>query len=89
MNDGIAPHLCSLHYKSVEKVATAAMGLGQGALLAKLDVKTAYRLLLVHPLDRALQGNKWRGSAFMDGMLPFGVYLAQRFLLLWQIPLNR
>ena len=78
VNDGIDSHLCSLQYTSVEKVATAAMGLGRGALLAKLDVKSAYRLIPVHPLDRPLLGIEWQGSVYVDGMLPFGLRSAPK-----------
>ena len=39
---------CSLHYTSVERVATAAMKLGKGSLLVKLDIKSAYRQLPFH-----------------------------------------
>ena len=78
VNDGIDSRLCSLQYTSVEKVATAAIGLGRGALLAKLDVKSAYRLIPVHPLDRPLLGIEWQGSAYMDGMLPFGLRSAPK-----------
>ncbi|KAL5509536.1 hypothetical protein EMCRGX_G004926 [Ephydatia muelleri] len=35
VNDGIDPELCSLHYTSVDDVATVAAELGQGALMAK------------------------------------------------------
>ena len=54
------------------------MTLGKGALLAKLDVKSAYRLLPVHPLDRPLLGIEWEGSLFVDGMLPFGLRSAPK-----------
>ena len=42
VKEGIQPHLCSLHYTSVESVAAAAQQLGKGALLAKLDIKSAH-----------------------------------------------
>ena len=70
VNDSIDSKLCLLKYTSVEKVATAAMGLGQEALLVKLDVKSAYRLILVYPLDRPLLGIDWLGYVYVDGMLP-------------------
>ena len=78
VNEGIDPTLCSLEYTSVEKVATAAMALGMGSKLAKLDVKSAYRLLPVHPTDRPLLGVLWRGAQFVDGMLPFGLRSAPK-----------
>ena len=78
VNDGIRPDLCSLHYTHVRKVATAAMQLGRGALLAKLDIKSAYRLVPVHPDDRHLLGMKWGATYYADGMLPFGLRSAPK-----------
>ena len=76
VNDGIDPQLCSLQYTSVEREAHAAQSLGKGALLAKLDVKAAYRLIPVHPDDCWLLGFEWQGSHYVDGMLPFGLHSA-------------
>ena len=73
VNDGIDPNLCSLHYTSVEDVATVAAQLGRGALLAKVDIESAYRLIPVHPRDRWLLGMKWEGRLYVDPMLPFGL----------------
>ena len=73
VNDGIDPNLCSLHYTSVEDVATVAAQLGRGALLAKIDIESAYRLIPVHPGDRWLLGMKWEGRLYVDPMLPFGL----------------
>ena len=38
VNDGIEGQLCLMKYTSVEAVAAAAQQLGQGGLLAKLDI---------------------------------------------------
>ena len=78
VNDGIDRGLCSLQYTSVENVARAAQALGRGALLAKLDIKSAYRLVPVHPDDRHLLGFEWRGRHYVDGMLPFGLRSAPK-----------
>ena len=78
VNDGIASDICSLQYTSVDRVARAAQSLGRGALLAKLDVKAAYRLVPVHPDDRLLLGFEWRGAWYVDGMLPFGLRSAPK-----------
>ena len=61
INDGIAPELCLLTYTSVEKVAEAATWYGRGALIAKIDIESAYMLILVHPTDRQLQVMEWKG----------------------------
>ena len=62
VNDGIQAEWCSLKYTSTEVVAEAAQRLGKGALLAKLDIKSAYRLVPVHPRDRDLLGIEWHGA---------------------------
>ena len=64
VNDGIDEALCSLQYTSIERIAVAAQALGAGALMAKLDVQSAYRLLPVHPTDRALLGIGWHGELY-------------------------
>ena len=78
VNDAIDPTLCSLSYTSVDQAATAAMQLGQGALLAKTDIKAAYRLILVHPQERPKLGMLWKDKLYIDGMLPFGLRSAPK-----------
>ena len=78
VNDGIAPDLCSLVYTSVEQVATVAEKFGPGALLAKIDVESAYRLIPVHLVDRPLQAVEWEGAIYIDPMLPFGLRSAPK-----------
>ena len=51
VNDGIDPDLCSLSYITVEDIAIMASKLGPGALLAKVDIESAYQLISVHPQD--------------------------------------
>ena len=46
--------------------------LGKGALMAKIDVKYAFRLLPVHPDDRDLLGTCWVGLYFAELRLPVG-----------------
>ena len=78
MNDGISSELCSLRYTSVEEVVVMARRLGRGTLLAKLDIRSAYRLVPVNPANRQLLGVEWWGSLFVDGSLPFGLRSATR-----------
>ena len=47
--------------------------LGQGSLLAKIDIKEAYRIVLVHPQDKPLLGFQCQGNVYVDGTLPFGL----------------
>lgn len=50
----------------MDRVGAAAQHLGKGALLAKLDIKSAYHLVPVHPQDRPLLGIEWRGKIDMQ-----------------------
>ena len=73
VNDGINKELCSLSYVSVDTIAKQVTVLGRGTLLAKMDVRSAYRLIPVHPCDRPLLGMCWRNCLFVDKALPFGL----------------
>ena len=55
VNDGIETELYSLVYTSIDSVARVAAGYQQGVQLAKVDIKAAYHLISVHPMDRPLQ----------------------------------
>ena len=52
MNNGIDPDLCSL----LDEVMRQVVLRGQGTLLAKMDLESAYRIMPVHPSDRPLLG---------------------------------
>ncbi len=73
VNDGIAKELASVAYTSVDEVAGRISELGRGAVMAKADVKAAYRNVPVHPRDRWLLGMEWEGVLYVDGTLPFGL----------------
>ena len=78
VNDGIDASLCSVSYASLDDAVRIIMRLGKGALLAKFDVASAYRIVPVHPADRLLLGMKWRGELYVDGLLPFGLRSAPK-----------
>ena len=78
VNDYIDPSLCSLSYASVEDAAAFVLKAGRGALLAKLDIKSAYRNIPIHPGDRHLLGMKWQDRVFIDTCLPFGLRSAPK-----------
>lgn len=60
-NDFFSP-LCSLSYASVEDAAVYVFEAGRGTLLAKLDIKSAYCNVPVHPGDGHLLGIQWKGK---------------------------
>ena len=49
------------------------MHLGRDALMAKLDIKSAFQLYPVRPADHHLLGMRWQGQYFFDRVLPFGL----------------
>ena len=60
----------------IDHVAEAILHLGQGALLAKADVKEAFRIVPVAPKDRLLLAMRWQGELYFDKVLPFGLHSA-------------
>ena len=73
VNDGIKKELCSLSYMSVDVIAEKIVILGKGTLLAKIDIKQAYRIVPIHPKDRWLLGMSWEGRIYVDKTLPFSL----------------
>ena len=78
INDGISQESCSLKYTKVENVVEKLLELGPGALMAKMDVQSAYRVVPVHPDDRHLLGMKWNNQIFVEAALPFGLRSAPK-----------
>ena len=78
MNDGIAKDLCSLQYPTIDQAIGHIIKLGKGALLAKIDIKQAYRNIPVHPDDRHLLGMMWENEIYIDLVLPFGLRSAPK-----------
>lgn len=70
MNDGVNRKWCSLTYMMTDDVAAKVIHLGRGALMAKFDLKSAYRQVPVHPDDRWLLRMEWKGQLFVDTARP-------------------
>ena len=73
VNDGINVADFPLRYSTVYDAMDAVMLLGRHALMAKLDVRRAFRLCPVLPSDHHLLGMRWQGSFYFDRVLPFGL----------------
>ena len=78
INDDILPELCSLSCVSIDNAARAMARVGRGALLAKYDIKSSYRIVGVHPADRLLLGTLWDEELYVDTALPFGLRSAPK-----------
>lgn len=73
INDGISRDSCSCQYTSVMVAAQKVLEVGKGALLAKMDIKQAYRNISVAPEDTHLLGFQWDDKIYVDLRLPFGL----------------
>ena len=78
INDGISPDLCSLQYCKVDDAIQLLVMHGANALMCKVDLQSAYRVVPIHPEDRPLLGVKWDGKVFLDMALPFGLRSAPK-----------
>ena len=76
VNDGIQKEHCSFHYYSVDKVAQKMSLLGKCMLLAKMDIKQAYRNIAIALGDIHLLGLRWDNELYVDQVLPFGLFSA-------------
>ena len=70
-NDFIDSDSYSLSYCSVDDAYTIINELGTGALLSKIDLKNAFRLIPVQQSDWNLLGIHWRDRYYIDTCLPF------------------
>ena len=71
VNDNILKALCSLSYITVDDAIQAIVQSGPYTLLSKVDIKSAFQLISVHPADRHLLAMKWNDKIYIDGSLPF------------------
>ena len=78
VNDGISSTYSSLSYVTVDEIVEEVLKIGQGCYLAKIDIKSAFRLIPVHPDDRHLLGMRWKGAVYIDCVLPFGLRSAPK-----------
>ena len=64
--------------KGIPEATYIIMKLGKGAIMAKFDIKRAYRLLPVNARDRRFLELKWNKEYFIDLALPFGLRSAPK-----------
>ena len=73
INDHIDPNEFSLRYSSVDDAVSICQKLGRGTLLAKIDLKNAFRQCPVRTEDWHYLGIYWREQFYIDKCLPFGL----------------
>ena len=73
INDHIDPARFSLHYCTIDSAIAILNTLGRGALMGKIDLKNAFRLMPVRREDWHLLGIHWNHQWYVDKCLPFGL----------------
>ena len=73
INDYIPKDPYSLSYVRVDDAIHILQSLGRGAFMAKTDLKSAFRLIPIHPDDWSLLGIHWQSQYYVDMYLPFGL----------------
>ena len=78
VNYFIPKPLCSLKYITIDDAIHRILKYGPNTLLSKVDIKSAFRLIPVHPADRHLLGMLWHRQVYIDKYLPFGLRSAPK-----------
>ena len=60
-------------HSTLEDAAYLVNYLGTNVLLAKVDIKEAYRTIPIHPAERSFLGLYWKRQMYVDCQLPFGL----------------
>ena len=83
INNFISKEDYSVTFSKFDDVVSMAKSLSKSALMAKLDIKHAFRLCPARPDDWHLLGTSWNGLYFIELRLPFrlrsSVYIFNSF----------
>ena len=72
VNDGISHEHSSVQYANIDQAIKRIKQSGLGSYLAKTDIKSAFRILPIHPQEYHLLGIKWKGHYYYDKCMPMG-----------------
>jgi Na+-translocating ferredoxin:NAD+ oxidoreductase RnfE subunit len=72
MGSMIDPVHCTVRYTSLDRVVEMVSKLGKRAEIDVIDIKNAFRLLMVFPGDFDLLGLKIDDKYYIDKCLPMG-----------------
>ena len=73
VNDFIPDYCSTVKYASVGDAIKLLKQLGHGCFMAKTDVKSAFRIILIHPADFSLPGMIWENMYYFDRCLAMGL----------------
>ena len=72
VNDYIPQEFSSVKYACINDAISVIKSLGAGCFMAKTDIKSAFRIIPVHPKDHPLLGMKRDSQYFFGRTLPMG-----------------
>ena len=72
VNLGIPVNLKSVQYETVGDAIAQILELGRGCFLGKMDIKSAFRIILVRPDQYWLLGVQFNGRYYYDTVLAMG-----------------
>ena len=61
-----------MQYESIDNVMALLNNFGKDSLMAKTDIKDAFRFIPIHPEDYKLLGFSWEGAFYYDKCIPMG-----------------
>ena len=62
-----------MQYEYINNVIALLNQFGKDSLVAKIDIKDAFRIIPIHPDDYKRLGFSWEGAFYYDKCLPMGV----------------
>ena len=83
INDFIDKGDFPIHYATVDDAVAMVSRYGKGCIMAKIDLKAAFRMVPIAAEEWDLLGLHWKGKYYIDTCLPFGLrsapYLFNQF----------
>ena len=73
INDFISKDEFSMHYSTLDDAVALLSRFKKGSMMAKVDLKSAFRMVPIQAVDWELLGMYWRGQYYVDTCLPFGL----------------
>jgi hypothetical protein len=83
VNDGINKDEFPVSYSKVDNANALILKRGKGALMGKVDIKNAYRIVPIHPDDYYLLGMQWRDIISLISLFRLDFARRHIFLTVW------
>ena len=73
INDFIDKEDFPIHYATVDDAVAMVSRYGKGCMMAKIDLKAAFRMVPIAAEEWDLLGLHWKGKYYVKTCLPFGL----------------